>query len=67
MAAFLTLDSERDQVFTAYANADSGATVWASNERHDAVAFSTHRQPMLEIVQNKKVIYNTRDRLPLQI
>src|ERR1700738_467205 len=57
MAAFLTLDSERDQVFTAYANADSGATVWASNERHDAVAFSTRKQAVLEIVQNKKVIY----------
>jgi hypothetical protein len=27
LAAFLSLDSERDQVFTAYANADSGATV----------------------------------------
>jgi hypothetical protein len=57
MAAFLTLDSERDQVFTAYANADSGATVWASNEKHDAVAFSTHGAPVLEVVQNKKVIY----------
>ena len=29
--ALLTLDSERDQVFTAYANAGSGATVWAAN------------------------------------
>jgi len=38
MAAFLSLDSERDQVFTAYANADSGATVWAANEKHDAIA-----------------------------
>jgi|SRR5581483_8690 len=57
LAAFLTLDSERDQVFTAYANANSGATVWAANDRHDAVAFSTHEQPVLEIVQNRKVIY----------
>jgi hypothetical protein len=57
LAAFLSLDSERDQVFTAYANADSGATVWAANERHDAIAFSTHKQPVLEIIQNKKIIY----------
>jgi hypothetical protein len=57
LAAFLTLDSERDQVFTAYANADSGATVWVANEKHDAVALSTHKQPVLEIIHNKKVIY----------
>ena len=57
LGAFITLDSERDQVFTAYANADSGATVWVANEKHDAVAFSTHNQAVLEIIQNKKVIY----------
>ena len=38
LGAFITLDSERDQVFTAYANADSGATVWVANEKHDGVA-----------------------------
>jgi hypothetical protein len=57
LAAFITLDSEQDQVFTAYANADRGATVWVSNDQHDAVAFSTHKQPVLEIVQDKKIIY----------
>lgn len=57
LAAFLTLDSERDQVFTAYANADSGATVWVANEKHDAIALSTHKKPVLEIIQNRKVIY----------
>jgi hypothetical protein len=57
LAALLTLDSERDQVFTVYANADTGATVWAANERRDAIAFSTHKEPVLEIIQNKKVIY----------
>jgi hypothetical protein len=57
LAAFLTLDSERDQVFTAFANANSGASVWAANDRHDVIAFSTHEQPVLEIVQNRKVIY----------
>jgi hypothetical protein len=57
LAAFLSLDSERDQVFTAYANADSGATVWAANDKHDAIAFSTHKQPVLEIIRNKKIVY----------
>ena len=57
LGAFIALDSEHDQVFTAYANADSGATVWVANEKHDAVAFSTHKQAVLEIIQNKKVIY----------
>jgi hypothetical protein len=57
LGAFITLDSERDQVFTAYANADTGATVWVANEKHDAVALGTHKQPVLEIIQNKKVIY----------
>jgi hypothetical protein len=57
MTAFLSLDSENDQVFTAYANADSGATVWVANEKHDAVAFSTHTQPVFEIIRNKKIVY----------
>jgi len=57
LAALLTLDSEHGQVFTAYANAESGATVWVTNEENDAVAFSTNKQPVLEIIQNKKVVY----------
>ena len=64
LGAFITLDSEHDQVFTAYANADSGATVWVTNEKHDAVAFGTHQQPVLEIVQNKKVIYKNPPNAP---
>jgi len=57
LGALLTLDSESGQVFTAYANADSGAKVWLANEKHDAIVFSTQQQPVLEIIQNKKVIY----------
>jgi hypothetical protein len=64
LAALITLDSERDQVFTAYANADSGATVWTANEKHDAIAFSTHGQPVWEILQNKKVIYKRPSNAP---
>jgi hypothetical protein len=64
LAAFITLDSEHDQVFTAYANADHGATVWVSNDQHDAIAFSTHTQPVLEIVHNKKMIYKQPPNAP---
>jgi hypothetical protein len=64
LAAFITLDSERDQVFTAYANADHGAAVWVSNDQHDAIAFSTHKQPVLEIVQDKKIIYKQPPNAP---
>ena len=64
LGAFITLDSEHGQVFTAYANGDGGATVWIANEKHDAIAFSTHKQPVLEIVQNKKVIYKKPSKAP---
>jgi hypothetical protein len=64
LGAFITLDSEHDQVFTAYANADSGATVSVANDKHDAIVFSTHKRAVLEIVQNKKVIYKKPPNAP---
>jgi hypothetical protein len=57
LAALLTLDSENDQVFTAYANAGSGATVWVTNEKHQNVVMSTHNTAVLEIIHGKKVVY----------
>ncbi len=57
LGAFITLDTETNQAFTAYANQESGATVWASNEKHDSVAFTTYQQPRLEVIRNKKVIF----------
>jgi len=57
LAALLTLDSENDQVFTAYANAGSGATVWVANEKHQNVLMSTHNTAVLEIIHGKKVVY----------
>jgi hypothetical protein len=57
LAALLTLDSENDQVFTAYANADSGATVWVTNEKHQNVVMSTHNTALLEITHGRKVVY----------
>lgn len=40
LSALTSLESEHGQVFTAYGNADCGATVWVANEKHDASAFS---------------------------
>jgi len=57
LAALLTLDSENDQVFTAYANAGSGATVWVTNEKHQNVVMSTHNTAVFEIIRGKKVVY----------
>jgi hypothetical protein len=57
LGAFLTLDSEKDQVFTVYANADSGATLSLNNEKKDGVAFSTYKRPVMNIRKNGKVIY----------
>jgi hypothetical protein len=57
LAALLTLDSENDQVFTAYANAGSGATVWVANEKHQNVVMSTHNTAVLEITHGKKIVY----------
>lgn len=56
-SALLTLDSEANQVFTAYANADSGATVWVANEKHDNVVMSTHNTALVEVTHGKTVVY----------
>ena len=57
LSALLTLDSENDQVFTAYANADSGASVWVANEKHQNVVMSTHNTAVLEITHGKNIVY----------
>jgi len=57
LAALLALDSENEQVFTAYANAGSGATVWVANEKHQNVVMSTHNTAVLEITNGRKVVY----------
>jgi hypothetical protein len=67
LSALISLDSEHGQVFTAYANADSGATVWVANENHDAIAFSTHKQPVLEMIQNKRSYTKLRPPRPICI
>lgn len=57
LGALLTLDSENEQVFTAYANAGSGATVWVANEKHENVIMSTHNTAVLEVTHGKNVVY----------
>jgi hypothetical protein len=57
LAALLTLDSENEQVFTAYANAGSGASVWVTNEKHQNVVMSSHNTAVLEIIHGKKIVY----------
>lgn len=55
LSALLTLDSEKSQVFTVYANAgSSGATVWVSNDENQNVIMSTHHTALFE---GKTVIY----------
>jgi hypothetical protein len=57
LSALLTLDSEKDQVFTAYANAGSGATVWVANEKRENVLMSSHNTALFEITRGKQIIY----------
>jgi hypothetical protein len=57
LGALLTLDSENEQVFTAYANDGSGATVWVTNEKHENVIMSTHNTAVFEVTHGKNVVY----------
>jgi hypothetical protein len=57
LGALLTLDSEKNQVFTAYANAGSGASVWVANEKHQNVVMSSHNTALFEITQGKHIVY----------
>jgi hypothetical protein len=62
--AFLSLDSERTQVFMAYANADDGATVSLNNDKLDSIAFTTYGQPLIQMAQNRKIIYKNPSTAP---
>ncbi len=56
--AFLTLDSEDGQVFTAYANASGkdGATVNLQSDKRDSVTLTTYEQPRIQMSQNGKIV-----------
>lgn len=56
--AFLTLDSEDGQVFTAYANANGtdGATVSLESDTRDSITLTTYQQPSIQMRQNGKTI-----------
>jgi hypothetical protein len=49
--AFLTLDSEDSQVFTAYANASGkdGATVSLQSDKRDSITLTTYEQPRIQM------------------
>ena len=57
LSALLTLDSEKEQVFTAYANAGSGASVWVANENHDNLVMSSHNTALFEITHGNHIVY----------
>ena len=56
--AFLTLDSEDGQVFTAYANASgkNGATVSLESDKHDSITLTTYERPRMQMKQNGKIV-----------
>ena len=64
LSALLTLDSETDQVFTAYANAGAGASVWVANEKHQNVVMSSHNTALFEITDGKRIIYKQPPEAP---
>src|SRR5262245_55887982 len=55
--AFLTLDGTDEQVFTAYANPSNGATLSLNNQKGDSVTITTWNQPVIQLKQARKVVY----------
>jgi len=64
--AFLSLDSEDGQVFTAYANASGkdGATVSLQSDKRDSIDLTTYGQPRIQMAQNGKVIWKILETAP---
>lgn len=64
--AFLTLDSEEGQVFTAYANASGkdGATVSLQSDKRDSITLTTYEQPRIQMRQGGKVIQKIPETAP---
>ena len=58
LGAFLTLDSEDGQVFTAYANASGkdGATISLESDKSNTITLTTYEQPRIQIKQNGKIV-----------
>ncbi|MGB9337115.1 MAG: hypothetical protein WCB14_19055 [Candidatus Acidiferrales bacterium] len=63
LGAFLSLDSEDGQVFTAYANASGkdGATVSLDSDKSNSITLTTYEQSRIQIRQNGKIV----EKLPL--
>lgn len=64
--AFLTLDSEDGQVFTAYANASGkdGASVTLQSDKRDSIYLTTYEQPRIQIRQGGKIIQKIPETAP---
>jgi len=60
--AMLTLDGARngasEQVFTAYANPDNGATLSLANQKGSGITMTTFNDPVIQMKKDKQVIFN---------
>jgi hypothetical protein len=64
--ALLSLDSGDGEVFKVFANAEQkeGGTLFLFNGKHDGVVLTTHGQPTIEMVQNRKIIFKNPSDAP---
>jgi hypothetical protein len=60
------LDSVNGEVFKVIANAEhkDGETLFLFNGKHDGVVLTTHSQPTMEMVQNRKIIFKNPSDAP---
>ena len=64
--ALLSLDSANGEVFKVFANAEhrEGGTLFLFNGKHDGIVLTTHSQPTIEMVQNRKIIFKNPSDAP---
>ncbi len=64
--ALLSLDAANGEVFKVVANAGQkdGGTLYLFNGKHDGVVLTTHSQPTIEMVQNRKIIFKNPSEAP---
>jgi len=64
--ALISLDSVNGEVFKVIANAEhkDGGTLFLFNGKHDGAVLTTHSQPTMEMVQNRKIIFKNPSDAP---
>ena len=64
--ALLTLDSISGEVFKIVANPENkdGGTLFLFNGKHDGIVLTTYSQPIMEMVQSRKIIYKNPSDAP---